>query len=1268
MSKSCRTLTRLITLVLMACLVLTLGIVAFAADEEAPTAYFAVPDGATAPEAQIGTTVTMPGAVAYDGYDFVGWTTERVKETTDRPATVYEAGASVEIDTDTVFYALYSKTTEGSETQTTWSWVKSASELSAGDSVVMTSPSGTSFFVAGDISSSVMQKVDATSLPGAGVVFTLGGTTGAWTFANSSGKLLGATAVKKVAWGSGTTTWSISIDASGNATIQNGTSSYGRFLYNASSPRFTTYTSNTSASMLLPRLYKGTTTSSSEETTYTTLGASYAIPYTATFITPGNTSTLKGASVIMPECDVVVDEAWGFVGWATESFDETTDAPEIFEAGAEVALNKDTTFYAVYSKTVEGGVSEKSYVLTDIANITSTDIVVITMTYTDGTVYALTNGNGTGKAPTATIITTSGSAISSEPADVIKWNITNNNGNLTIYPNGTTSTWLYCTSTNDGVRVGTNANKVFTIDASSGYLKNTATSRYVGVYRTNPDWRCYTNTTGNTANQTLGFYVETTVSSTGYIYTTNFEGAVECDHSNVTTNTEKATCTENGSEWDICDSCGVQVGETRVIEATGHNYVNNECTVCGDVKAEAVDYSGRYYIATIRSSGNYFYMTSDLGTASTKRYQAVDSGLTTLPESITSPVAECVFVVEKNDDGTYSIYADINDDVKYLGWESGNSGILVKENDAIKFEVNAKEDGTYNFYFKNSNETRYLSLNGTTNNNYFAFYAGTQRQDLTLIPVAKNCQHTNTEPAVEAKNATCTEDGTTAGLKCSDCSYIVTEPEIIPATGHAWDSGVETKAPTCEEKGETTYTCGTCSETKIEEITMLPHVWVDNECTGCDLVLVGRYYISSIRTEGNYFYMTNDLGTAATKRYQAADTKLTKLPDLILSENAEADKTFVLVKDGENYYMYAEGITAGENYLGMTDDESSGDFVTKENALALTVDEKSDGTYNIHFTASDAERYLALNNDSRYNYFAWYLSGQKQNLILVPVLDETPAPKVYSASLKLGKDLSLLYTVKAPCVVGELAMKFTFGDGEVIVTEYTANYGGKYVFTFSGIGPHQMAELINAEFLVDGVVVASYNGYSVEKNLNGIKEDYPDNAVLAALVDSVLIYGSAAEAYYEANGGEVAYHVSIEGITAADRTPEDTDFDYVNQSQYGFTGAGVYFDVTNKLYVKIYVAEGLNAKVTVNGKEISIADMQSLGGGHYKFYTDAIQATDFDAVYNIAITVDDVAATLTYSVNSYVYEMVTNSNTNEVMRNLAIALYNYGVCAEEYPG
>lgn len=141
-----------------------------------------------------------------------------------------------------------------------WKLVTNDSTLAAGDQLIIVSTSNN--VAAGAISSSIMAKVDVTitdnvisSLPSDVVVLTLGGSDGAWTLANADGQLLGATAAKKVAWGSGTTTWSISI-SNNSATIQNGTSSYGKFLYNVNSPRFTTYTSAANASMILPEIYR----------------------------------------------------------------------------------------------------------------------------------------------------------------------------------------------------------------------------------------------------------------------------------------------------------------------------------------------------------------------------------------------------------------------------------------------------------------------------------------------------------------------------------------------------------------------------------------------------------------------------------------------------------------------------------------------------------------------------------------------------------------------------------------------------------------------------------------------------------------------------------------------------------------------------------------------------------------------------------------------------------------------------------------------------
>ena len=154
-----------------------------------------------------------------------------------------------------------------------WHLVTDASELKAGDKIVIVSPNSKGKFVAGNISNSIMASISGvgitdnaiTTLPSDAVIFTLGGSSGAWTLSNAQGQKLGATAVKKLAWGSGTNTWTISI-SNGNATIQNATSSYGRILYNVNSPRFTTYISNTSSSMLLPQIYKYTEASTAANT------------------------------------------------------------------------------------------------------------------------------------------------------------------------------------------------------------------------------------------------------------------------------------------------------------------------------------------------------------------------------------------------------------------------------------------------------------------------------------------------------------------------------------------------------------------------------------------------------------------------------------------------------------------------------------------------------------------------------------------------------------------------------------------------------------------------------------------------------------------------------------------------------------------------------------------------------------------------------------------------------------------------------------------
>ena len=229
------------------------------------TVSFSVPAGVTPIEAMLcgKNGITLPSAGVPTGeytYTFAGWVVQQVESTETAPE-IYPAGQLVTIEGDITLYALYSYTEAGTDGIGKYTLVTDTSALKAGAKVVIAS--NAKGFVAGNISNQFLTHHNAafssdmltiTNLPADTLELTLGGSAGAWTLTNNSGQLLGATSVKKLAWNSGTTTWNISISSS-DATIQNNTSTYGRFLYNVSSPRFTTYTSSISETMLLPQLY-----------------------------------------------------------------------------------------------------------------------------------------------------------------------------------------------------------------------------------------------------------------------------------------------------------------------------------------------------------------------------------------------------------------------------------------------------------------------------------------------------------------------------------------------------------------------------------------------------------------------------------------------------------------------------------------------------------------------------------------------------------------------------------------------------------------------------------------------------------------------------------------------------------------------------------------------------------------------------------------------------------------------------------------------------
>ena len=83
-----------------------------------------------------------------------------------------------------------------------------------------------------------------------------------------------------------------------------------------------------------------------------------------------------------------------------------------------------------------------------------------------------------------------------------------------------------------------------------------------------------------------GYTEETcTVEGCGYVRKTEIPAT---GHNAPLTGAKDATCTEDGSTGErICTECKAILQIAQVIKATGHNYVNGKCTVCGASKPSA---------------------------------------------------------------------------------------------------------------------------------------------------------------------------------------------------------------------------------------------------------------------------------------------------------------------------------------------------------------------------------------------------------------------------------------------------------------------------------------------------------------------------------------------------------------------------------------------------------------------------------------------------------------------------------------------------------
>ena len=327
----------------------------------------------------------------------------------------------------------------------------------------------------------------------------------------------------------------------------------------------------------------------------------------------------------------------------------------------------------------------------------------------------------------------------------------------------------------------------------------------------------------------------------------------------------------------------------------------------------------------------------------------------------------------------------------------------------------------------------------------------------------------------------------------------------------------------------------------------------------------------------------------------------------------------------------------------------------------------ADGNTTVTGEGGAILRYNATSGQDRFRFYktSSYTSQQPIALYKLDVADIT------GAQVTMGSDLTMKYYVDVTNIEnvadGDLTMRFSI-DGEVIDTVTGTVVGGQYVFDFAGLAPQRMADEIKAEVLYKGTLIDVKDNYSIKTNAQNLLTENAGNEELCQFITDMLYYGAAAQKYTKYNTDNLATDgiTGLEEPLAEDLTEIYNKFNLsTTTGDAGFRSATVWFDVTNRLIVKVAKkTEDVNVKVYVTpdgGTRTELSYNDTVGG----YMTDEIKVTGFNTSYNFELCDGEgnVIQTLTYSVNSYAYSKQNSSNAN--MAELALALFRLGQSAEK---
>ena len=377
----------------------------------------------------------------------------------------------------------------------------------------------------------------------------------------------------------------------------------------------------------------------------------FIVPDTVASIAPKNCNNL---GITLPA--VTAPEGYEFLGWVETGFAETTDEPQtIHTTDKTFNADKDVVLYALFSRT-EGGnqTTETVYKLvTDVSQLVIDQKIVIVAKNNNVAMSQTQNGNNRGQV-----------AVTKNNTDkTVTWTTAveefvlkaGTKTNTYAFKDGTQ--YLYAASTSKNyLRTGTlNDNASWTITVTSAGVatvkaQGTNTRNWMRHNSNDSIFSCY----GSGQND-ISLYIETEVltGTPGVTYYTTVIGE-GCTHATTELqNADPATCTEPGYTGDLyctVEGCGAKLVTGEIIPATGHNFVDGTCSVCGAVVVAQI--GDELYVSLEEAfkaaqSGDTIVLLSDL-TIDTETFTIADG------VSITLDMNGKKITVTENKNGTNS--------------------------------------------------------------------------------------------------------------------------------------------------------------------------------------------------------------------------------------------------------------------------------------------------------------------------------------------------------------------------------------------------------------------------------------------------------------------------------------------------------------------------------------------------------------------------------------------------------------------------------------